>query len=47
MAICPAVTAGWYCGRQMTPVPATICFVLGSTWARKSSGEVICSDLEL
>ena len=26
---------------------ATICVVCGSRWARKSNGEVICSDLEL
>lgn len=47
MAAWPAVTPGWYCGMQMTPVPNVIYRVWGMRLERNWSGEVICSTADV
>ena len=43
IAACPAISAGWYCDMQMTPVASLMRRVRAMRLAMNSSGEVIGS----
>ena len=47
IAACPAVTPGWYCGMQMTPVANVIRRVRWMRLERNWRGEVICSTADV